>query len=158
GRNDLRGGPLHASATEPRVLARCGLRLARHAMPLRDVRAEGLMSPRVRTLPAFALVGLAGIAAGRNQTPPTTGTIHASPFAHVDLAAAVASTRGNPKITRRSATSEIDVQWNAEDAPRLTVTVPGACPLEISAATPRIEIHPWIDLGGDRPQVGFDAP
>ncbi len=42
---------------------------------------------------------------------------------------------------------------------RLTLRVPGVCPLEIPVRsdTKEAEARPWVDLGGDRTQIGFDA-
>lgn len=47
--------------------------------------------------------------------------------------------------------------------PKLDIRAPGACPVEVSleGASPgdrrRVELSPWIDVGEDRPQVGFDT-
>jgi hypothetical protein len=44
-------------------------------------------------------------------------------------------------------------------ADRLTVRVPGACPVTFTRSTGKVLVAtPWFDLGGDRAQVGFDAP
>jgi predicted CXXCH cytochrome family protein len=83
----------------------------------------------------------------------------------LDLARLRVSPRGAVRSTARLGDGSVLVSLDATRASGvLALELDGACPVEVPLAGRRAgdvvpaTLRPWISLGGDRAQVGFDAP
>jgi hypothetical protein len=156
--NDLQQWPLLAGKARTRVLAGSRLRFWR-TVRTRHLRGGRSVRPRIARLRVFAF-GLAVCALScdadskgdtvwlrisNGRVPLSAATIAYEPAAAVRTAQLASS--GWLAIERRNSASAV------------TVGVPGFCPMVISSGTQRGELTltPVIDLGGDRPPLGFDA-
>lgn len=121
------------------------------------------MSPAARTSVLLLSLALLVPGCGR-KAPPEVVTVTAR--SGIDLASVVFApaevVRG--VVRRAPGRVEVLVERAALGARALVVRAPGACPARVAlgadpGADPRsVALSPWIDVGEDRPQIGFDTP
>jgi hypothetical protein len=113
-----------------------------------------------RGLPLRLCAAIALAATSCGDPPARTVVVHADPRAAIDLAKATWAPASAVRGAALIGATRLELTLDA-DAPALVVRAPGACPLEVpagSAGAEALQMTPWIDLGPDRPQLGYGAP
>jgi Cytochrome c7 and related cytochrome c len=128
-------------------------------MPLGELRRRGVAMTRAFAAfaPSTALVA-AVLAGACGPTAEVTLTVDLPLDVPVDPGAITLRPASAVRSARLWTSSRLTVV--AEAASHLTLRAPGLCPVELSTAPGATDAvaRPWIDLGGDHPQVGFGAP
>jgi Cytochrome c554 and c-prime len=143
------------------LLVRHRLRRRRGALPLGYVQPELAMSGKNLT-PALALAA-ALLAAGSGgcgrRADRSTISVRLPPGTSIDVRE-VALSPPDGATSARVDRQGLLVLVAPVTGGRLDVRIPGMCPLSVdpAAGDASVEARPWIDLGGARAQVGFDAP
>lgn len=109
---------------------------------------------------AFLLVLL-----GAACTPPPPSAVVTARAAYgsgLDLSQARWTPRGLVSSAHAPSPLQLELTLAPGAQGSIELDVPAACPVEIelppSGEAREVEVKPWIALGDDRPQVGFDAP
>jgi len=125
-----------------------------------------MASPVDRRRAALLALLAGGIAIGcRDEQPPVVITVAARPGGGVALAGLSWEPAGAVLRVERRDAGHVDLVIDpAAKARAIEIRAPSACPerVQLDDARPgdrrRAALAPWIDLGEDRPQIGFDAP